>query len=216
MRLFLDLGLARSRRSRIIAGTGIDLSAWNSPLRSYKRAITIGFVSRLYAEKGVREFAAAAEVLHSRKARFVIVGAPDHGVSTTIGEDELRKWQSAGILEWWGHRDDMTEVYPQLDVLVFPSSHPEGIPRTLLEAAACGVPALASDQDGCREVVIDGYSGWILLRPRTADIVSGLRPLIDDPSLLVGASQNARAVVEAKFSLRTVLAELDELLDIPM
>lgn len=208
---FLSHKLAAKSRSWVVPGTGVDLGQWRA--RESDRSshqLTVGFASRLYAEKGIYEFAEAARILSSDSLRFVVVGAPDTGVSTSVPVETLAEWTEDGRLEWWGHQDRMDLVFPQLDLLVFPSRHPEGTPRTLIEAAASGVPVIASDQEGCRAVVADNESGWILPSTSVEVIVEAIRAATADRDALTAAGRRAREVAVAQFSLEgTVRRVLD-------
>jgi glycosyltransferase involved in cell wall biosynthesis len=212
---FVGMRLAEASRSWVIPGTGIDLEIWTAPERDYSGEIVLGFASRLYEEKGVREFAEAADRLRAPGLRFVIVGAPDAGVSTSIPDAQLRSWVADGRLEWWGYQDNMADVFRRFDLLVFPSRHPEGTPRTLLEAAACGVPAVASDQEGCRAVILDGKTGWILDSPSADSITSLLHDVLADRKSLAAASHAARTEAETRFSLDSTLSALFDALELP-
>lgn len=209
---FISDGLAASARSLVIPSTGIDIDTWSPGEKNsrdkesgHSGILTVAFVSRLYEEKGVREFVEAASILRSKGHRFVVVGEPDEGVSTSVSANELIEWQHEGIIEWWGHRDDMLDTFRAIDLLVFPSRHPEGTPRTLIEAAACGVPALVSAQPGCLAVVTDRLSGWVLNAPTTAGIVMALESLLTRPDVLVSAGKAARTTAVHQFSLEGVL-----------
>ncbi len=211
---FVEQGLATTEKSRVVAGTGIDTSVWkpsNKPERSPDAPLIVGFASRLYAEKGVREFVAAASALHGPRARFVLVGEPDVGVSSSISEEEIAAWHDQGAIEYWGHRDDMLNVFQQFDLLVFPSRHPEGTPRTLIEAAACGVPAVVSDQSGCREVVIDRVTGWVLRNTSAEEVTAVVSVVLSELELLEEASAAARSRAVNKFGLEHVIHEVLDL-----
>ena len=79
---------------------------------------------------------------------FTLVGAPDEGNPTSVSPQQVRSWAEAGLVEWWGHREDVADVLARSHVAVLPS-YGEGMPKTLLEAAACGRPVVATDVSGC-------------------------------------------------------------------
>ncbi|RAZ30722.1 glycosyltransferase [Microbacterium sp. SMR1] len=205
--LFAREALATPSRSWVVPGTGIDTNLWSPKADDAAPAtLTVGFVSRLYAEKGVYEFVDAARRLRDRGLRFAIVGAPDVGVRSSVSADEIEQWEHEGIIEWWGQRDDMVATFRALDLLVFPSRHPEGTPRTLIEAAACGVPAIVSDQEGCRAVVADGRSGWVLKSTSADEVAVAIAAVTSDRIELAAAGAAARSRAQASFSLGSTLS----------
>lgn len=208
---FVADGLARNARSVVLPGTGIDTKTWvpaAQPEASVDDPLIVAFVSRIYAEKGVREFVEAARELHGPRARFVLVGEPDEGVSSSISREEINAWCEQGVIEYWGHRDDMLNVYQQLDLLVFPSRHPEGTPRTLIEAAACGIPAIVSNQPGCQAVVVDGVTGWVLKNTSAAEVTAAVDAVLNESELLEKAREAARSRAVEEFGLERVIREV--------
>jgi glycosyltransferase involved in cell wall biosynthesis len=156
--------------------------------------------------KGVGEFVEAASLLRREgiAARFALVGDPDPGNPASIPEDRLRGWAARGDVEYWGRRDDMPEVLGQSAIACLPT-YSEGLPKSLVEAAACGLPVVTTDIPGCRAVVSDGENGF-LVPPRDArSLAAALRRLLVDPALRdrAGAAGRLRAVQE--FSLARVV-----------
>src|SRR5690606_24779561 len=113
--------------------------------------VTIVLPARLLHDKGVTEFAAAAEILKQRgvTARFILVGESDFGNPTAIKETALSAWVGSGILEWWGYRSDMPDILRQSHIVCLPS-YREGLPKSLIEAAASGRAIVTTDVPGCR------------------------------------------------------------------
>jgi len=206
-RLFLERRLAAAGRVHLIAGTGIDCEAW-SPLGHGVEGepVKILFAARLFREKGVYEFVESARALADRGFCFVVAGAPDFGVSSSVRLDEIESWTSEGVVDYRGEVDDMRSLLREIDLLVLPTRHPEGTPRILMEAAACGVPAVVSDQPGCRAVVDDGITGVIL--GLDDDLTGAIERLATDRSLRERLGAGARAKAEREFALQPVLAEV--------
>lgn len=199
--------LAVEERTRVIAGTGVDLAAW-SPTKPIADRDVVLFASRLYEEKGVRQFVDVARQIDLPDVRFVVVGEPDHGVKSSITEAELLEWVDQGYVEWWGHQEDMVAVLQRAKLLIFPSRHPEGTPKTLIEAASCGVPVIASDQEGCRSVVEDGASGWIRGALDVQAIADTAREALSDADLLQAFADAARKKALEEFDLTPVLERI--------
>lgn len=211
LKQFVATGMAEKRRSIVIGGTGIDTGAWSRQKDTSRSApVTVLFAARLFREKGIFSFVEVARRLHRTDTRFVVVGAPDSGVSSSVTENELSSWVDEGIIEYWGERDDMISVYNQADVFVFPSMHPEGTPKVLIEASACGLAIVASDQPGCRSVVEHGVSGLIVAAGDDEALTGEVRRLIEDERLRANLASAARISTVQTYSLETVLTRLFE------
>jgi glycosyltransferase involved in cell wall biosynthesis len=211
---FVSSKLCTRDRSFVIRGTGIDTESWLPPDRTADHPIVILFAARLFREKGIYEFINLAKASAGDGLRFVVVGEPDDGVASSVKPDELRRWQDEKVVEYWGRHDDMKSVYRAADIFVLPSRHPEGTPRVLIEAAACGVVAIASDQPGCREVVVDGETGLIADLNEEGSFSAALEKLLSDPTYRANMAAKARLRAAETFSLDATLKPLYEALSI--
>lgn len=211
---FVETKLAVANRSYVIAGTGVDTHTWTPPDRSEEHVPVVLFAARLFREKGIYEFVDLARTTARNRARFVVVGRPDTGVSSSVTDADLKSWQNEAVIEYRGESNDMLSTYRSADILILPSTHPEGTPRTLIEAAACGVVAIASDQEGCRAVVAHGQTGLIAKVEEEGSFSSSLGRLLTDAKYRHELSKNARIRAEEKFSLETTLSSLYELVGI--
>ena len=133
-------------------------------------------------------------------------------------EATVREWVADGTVEWLGHVDDMPALFASVDMVVLPS-YREGLPKGLIEAAACALPLVTTDVPGCRQVVTDGVDG-LLVPARDADaLAQGIARLQDDPELATRLGQAARAKALAEFDEKIViertLAVYRELLPAP-
>lgn len=214
-RTFVEARLAVDDRSALIPGTGLDTETWTPPSDGRQDGVPVVlFAARLFREKGIYEFVDLAKSTPREQARFVVVGAPDQGVSSSVTNEELKTWQDSGWIEYRGESDDMLDTYRSADILILPSTHPEGTPRTLIEAAACGVVAIASDQDGCRAVVTHGATGLIADVSEQGSFSASLQTLLADPEYRIELSRNARIQAAEKFSLEATLSQIYELVGI--
>ena len=110
-------------------------------------------------------------------------------------------------MEWWGLRDDMPSVLHKASVVALPTSYPEGTPKILLEAAACGRPIVATDVPGCREIVRHGENG-LLVPPRDATaLADALAVLVGDKDLRVRMGARGREIAVAEFSEEIVIGQ---------
>lgn len=198
--------LVGGRRLRLIPGSGVDAVRFSPrPLPAGRLRATL--VGRMLWDKGVGEFAEAARLLRDRGVAvdMTLVGDPDPANSKSVPTDTLRQWQAEGILEWWGPRSDIAAVWGDSAIAVLPS-YREGMPKALLEAAACGRPLVTTDVPGCRELVRDGHNG-LLVRPQDAvSLAAAIERLVVDAPLRCRLGAAARADVEATYSDHRVAA----------
>jgi len=130
---------------------------------------------------------------------------PDPGNPAAVPESTLRQWVDEGAIEWLGHVDDTSELFRSVDILALPTYYGEGLPKSLIEAAACALPLVTTDMPGCREVVTDEVDG-LLIPPRDAGALAhAIARLIDSPELAARLGAAARAKAVAHFDERIVI-----------
>jgi glycosyltransferase involved in cell wall biosynthesis len=191
-------GVVPASRTRIIAGSGIDAAVYS--LQPQPSGIPVVVLpARMLWDKGVGEFVEAARQLKRKgvQARFILVGRRDEHNPAAIPESRLKEWVQEGVVEWWGHREDMPAVYAAVMLVVLPS-YREGLPKVLLEAAACGKAIVATDVPGCREIVRDRFNG-LLVSPRDSTaLAAAIEELLSDQALreVMGRRSRTRALVE--------------------
>ncbi|PIQ04457.1 MAG: glycosyltransferase family 1 protein, partial [Piscirickettsiaceae bacterium CG18_big_fil_WC_8_21_14_2_50_44_103] len=137
--LLVDWGGVDFDKARLIRGAGADLSLY--PFLPEPEGVPIiSFAARLLKDKGVIEFVEASRLLKQRgvEARFWLIGDPDPGNSNTVTQAQLDDWQQAGLVEWLGYRTDIANLFSQSNIVSLPSYYGEGLPKVLIEAAACG------------------------------------------------------------------------------
>lgn len=195
-------------RITLIPGSGVDIARLR-PLPEPAGPVTLAFVGRLLDYKGIRTVVAAQQKLETRgrPVRLLIAGTPDPANPTSVPADEIETWRRLPDIAVLGHVDDIRTVWAEAHVAVLPSRR-EGIPKTLLEAAACGRPLIAADAPGCREVVRHGITGLLVPPDNTAALVKAIDRLAADPLLRYRLGRAARDLVEREFSDRRVAAEV--------
>ena len=211
---FVRLGLIDPARAVLIRGSGVDVSVF-TPQPEPDGPPVILFAGRLLWEKGVGTFVEAARRL-GETARFVVVGYPEPSSPDAVPLDQLTAWAGERLIEWWGRREDMPAVFAQSHVVVLPSTYGEGVPKVLIEAAACGRAIVTTDAPGCREIARHGENG-LLVPPGDLDaLVGAIRTLAGDADLRRRLGERGRAIAVAEFSLdrvvRETLAVYEELL----
>lgn len=207
--LFARAGLVDAMRVRLIPGSGVDCSRFtaNAP-RAAGGPLRVLLPARLLWDKGIAEFVAAAQRLRGegRTIEFLLAGDPDSGNPAAVPEASVRGWVEAGVLQWLGHVDDMPALFASVDMVVLPS-YREGLPKGLIEAAACALPLVTTDVPGCREVVIHEVDG-LLVPVRDSDgLADAIARLQDDPALARRLGEAARRKALECFDEKIVLRD---------
>lgn len=190
----------------LIRGAGIDVEKY-VPLPEQPPPLLAAAVSRLLWDKGIGELVEAARILKERGValRIALVGQPDPANPRTIAEDQVRRWVDEGLVEWWGFKEDVREVWAQAHIAVLPS-YREGLPKALLEASACGRPMVTTDVPGCNELVRDDDNGLLVPVRQAAPLADALARLAGDADLRARLGRRARERAELEFSSRQVIA----------
>jgi glycosyltransferase involved in cell wall biosynthesis len=194
----------------LIRGAGVDLTDYaHTPLPSARDIPVVILPARLLRAKGVLEFVEAARRLRRNGvlARFALVGAPDAGNPDTICEQDIVNWVDEGVVEYWGHRADMPNVLALSSLVVLPSFYPEGLPKVLIEAQACGRAVITSDHPGCRAAITPDVTGLLVPVRDAAALADAIARLLADRERLRAMGQAGRALAEAAFDVRQVVAE---------
>ena len=190
----------------MIRGSGVDLTQYHhTPLPPGLPVVLLA--ARLLADKGVREFVQAARLLKQQgvSARFCLVGSVDPANPASLTDAELTQWANEGLVELWGQRSDMPEVLTAAHLVVLPS-YREGLPKVLLEAAACGRAVVTTDVPGCRDAIDPGVTG-VLVPVRNAEaLAEAIEGLINDPVRCQAMGNAGRALAERAFDVRQVVA----------
>ncbi len=208
---FADRGVVRADRIALVPGSGVDMDLL-PPAPEPDGPPLFCYVGRMLADKGLNELAEAARRLRDagRPVRLALVGEPDPGNPASLDADTLRAWEAEGLCKWWGHRDDIADVWKQAHVAVLPS-YREGLPKALLEAACVGRPGIAADAPGSRDVVADGTTGLLVPVRDSAALAEAMAALADDAPRRRAMGMAARARVEAEFSAERIGAQTVDL-----
>jgi glycosyltransferase involved in cell wall biosynthesis len=203
----MRLGVPEARIT-LIPGSGIDVDVM-TPLPEPAGPFTIGFVGRLLDDKGVRTLVRAHEILAERgfAVRMLLAGAPDPSNPASIPDQLLARWRNRPNLILMGQVDDIRTVWTQAHVAVLPSRR-EGLPKSLLEAAAFGRPLIATDVPGCREIVRQRVNG-LLVPPDDAEaLANAIEVLMKDRDLRMRFGRAGRQLVVDEFSSGRVGREI--------
>ena len=160
--VFKERGLLGNTPYTILPGSGVDLNRFSPAPLPAREPTTFILIARLLGDKGVREYAKASEKLSKRgiKVRCLLLGPLGASNRTAVLRSEIDEWEEKGIIDYLGEVDDVRPLLAKSHVLVLPS-YREGMPRTVLEAAAMARPAIVSDVPGCRQAVVAESTGWL-------------------------------------------------------
>jgi glycosyltransferase involved in cell wall biosynthesis len=199
MAALMSLGIAKARIA-LIPGSGVDTNRFK-PIPEPDGAPTFGFVGRLLDDKGIRTLVAAHRLLRTRMpdARLLIAGTPDPANPASVTAVEAKSWNAEPGIAWLGHVSDITHFWEQAHVAVLPSRR-EGLPLSLMEAAACGRAMVASDVPGCREIVLHEQTGLLFPVDDAPALVDAMARLGREPQLRARYATAARKLVVDKFA----------------
>lgn len=203
--LLRDERIARDAAVSLVRGAGVDTSRFRPVPLPLESAPVVMLPARMLRDKGILEFISAARLLSDRGARVrcVLVGGIDTDNPAGLATSELREACARGGVEWWGQREDMPDVLARATIVCLPS-YREGLPKALLEAAACARPLVATDVPGCREICRDGETGLLVPPREPLPLARAIERLIDDPERCARYGRAARALVEREFSAAIV------------
>lgn len=189
-----------ANRIALIPGSGVDTEALK-PTSEPAGAITIAFAGRLVEDKGIRTLIAAHDILTSRgrDIRLLIAGVPDPANPTSISLPEIKAWNDRSNLVHLGFVDDIAAFWASAHIAVLPSRR-EGLPLTLLEAAACGRPLVATDVPGCREIARAGLNALLAPPDNAQALADAIDRLAADRALRAKFAAAGRGLVEREFS----------------
>jgi glycosyltransferase involved in cell wall biosynthesis len=204
---FLKNHLVNQKRIIIIRSAGVDTQKF-IPRPELKGPPLVVLPSRLLWDKGVGEFVTAAQIIRETNlpARFALVGDNDDGNPASVHMTQIKEWENDGVIEWWGWKENMQDVYAQAAIVCLPS-YREGLPRTLIEAAACGRPIVTSDVPGCREVVRHGENGLLVPARDAAALAKALMELLQSPDTRSRMGICGRIIAEKEFSMDLVISQ---------
>lgn len=210
-------GLVDAARTTMIPGSGVDLAQY-AQAPEPDGVPCVLFAARLLKDKGVVEFVTAARQLRQEgcPARFLVAGTPDPGNPTSVTAADLARWKAEGDVELLGFRSDMASLLAACHVVALPSYYGEGLPKVLVEAAACGRAVVTTDFPGCRDAIEPDVSG-LLVPPRDVPaLAAALRRLVGDRGLRQRMGAAGRRLAEQRYAIEQIVAQhlriYDELL----
>jgi len=205
--LFLERKIIRPDQARLLPGSGIDLDRFVPEQPAGDGQHRFLFIGRLLGDKGVREFVEAARLLKLEHPswRFQLLGSLDEGNRSGIGSQELGQWTEQGLVEHLGHADDVRPYIAAATAVVLPS-YREGLPRSLLEAAAMARPLVASDVPGNRQLVEHGVNGLLCEVRNSQSLAEAIRQIgAMGPDRRAEMGRAGRQLVERDYGMNKVI-----------
>lgn len=209
---FKEVGI-NVKDARLIAGSGVNLKRFEYvEYPSEEQGINLMLIVRLVKEKGVDQYFEAAEYFHNKGANvnFNIVGICDDSAY----KEKLDELEHRGVVKYYGETKDVRPYMRTTHCQIHPSYYPEGLSNVLLESAATGRPAITTDKPGCKDVVVDGVTGFISRQKDGQDLISKIEKFLAlswEEKRQMGI--NARKRVEEIFDREKVIAEYISAID---
>lgn len=203
--IFIENKIIKPKQSLIIRGSGVNLDTYKYlPEPSGEKVVM--FLARLLKDKGLVEFCEAAKTLKKSgfKGRFVLVGDIDLHNPNSITQTELNNYVSSGYIEHWGYSNNVPEIIAQSHIMVLPS-YREGLPKSLIEAAACGRAVITTDVPGCRDAITANETGVLIPIKSSQAIVKAIQTLCDSNDERIAMGKKGRQLAESCFDISDVI-----------
>ncbi|MBV7268152.1 glycosyltransferase family 4 protein [Winogradskyella luteola] len=213
--LFLDRNvISKEQNVDFVSGSGINLKKFRFKEKNASDKVSFLFIARLIKEKGVALYTEAAKILKKKypQTEFHVIGAPEISPSA-ISLEELDELHKEGVIIFHGKQSNIEEHLHKTDIFVLPSYYREGLPRTTLEANACGNPIITTDSVGCREAVKEGVNGF-LIEPQNLDaLIKPMEYFITNPNKIKEMGINSRTYAEERFDVNIINNDLIEIIN---
>ena len=191
----------------LIEGSGVSLTKFRYS-EDNREIPNVIMASRLLCDKGVMEFVDAARFLKESKTNvnMILVGEPDPDNPSSITKLQATSWEREGIIEYWGHQEDMEKILQQSSIVVLPS-YREGFPKILIEAAACGRAVITTDVPGCRDAIYNGVTGILVPEKNAVALADAIKELALNPNLYKEMGKKGRKMAENRFDEKNVISK---------
>jgi len=206
---FINSGLVRATNAHLIPSSGVNVERFAPALGTRERTFpTVLMAARLVREKGVLDYFQAASLVARTHpdARFLLAGSPDPGNPSSLALSELARLANESGVELVGHVDDMAMLLRDVDLVVLPSYYGEGIPRSLVEAAASGLPLITTDMPGCREIVRHQINGLLVPAKSPSLLAHAIALILSSSETQTRFGAAARKIAVEEYSEQVVLA----------
>ena len=200
-----QMGAVRTSQEVFVRGSGVALERYSVVKEPIGKPVVM-LVSRLLIDKGVGEFVAASKILKSerRDIRMILVGSIDPGNPKSITSEQLTSWVNLGLVEYWGYCTNVSEVISKSNIIVLPS-YREGLPKCLIEAAACGRAVITTDVPGCRDAIEPNKTGLLVPVKTDKPLADAILRLVEGDQLRHDFAKQSRQFAEKYFDIKDVI-----------
>lgn len=201
-----SMGALQAEHTVLIKGSGVDLNQFTATALPDSDPLVV-LPARMLWDKGVGIFVEAAKILAAKNfyVRMALVGPCDSDSPNGVSLRQLQTWNEQNIVEWWGKQDDMPTVLSTAHLVALPSFYREGMPKSLLEAAAAGRAIVTTDSTGCRDVIEHGVSGLLIPSKNAMALADAIKEMLQNRAKLEQMGQQARLKAESEFSIETTI-----------
>ena len=205
LNFLLEWGVLDLSKVKLFKGSGVEISNFTN-LKECSGKINICFAARLLRDKGVYEFINAAKLLKKRgvNARFFLAGDLDQNNPSGLTLDELNKIKREGFIQYLGYQEDIPSLYSKSHIICLPS-YREGLPKSLIEAAAAGRAIVTTDVPGCRDAIIPNETGILVPSKNVKKLADALERLIKYPKLRITMGKAGRKFAEKEFPINKIV-----------
>lgn len=211
--VFIERNIVDARRCVLVNGSGVNVDHFGiSPLPT--DGVVFLSIARLLGAKGLREYAAAAEIVKKRYPAAVFnLAGPEDPSPDGIPMAEIRSWQASGAVHYLGAFKDVRPIIESCQVYVLASYH-EGMPRTILEAMSMGRPILTTDVSGCNETVVPGENGYLVPKQNSQSLAERMIWFIENRERWERMALSSRRIAEDRFDVHKVNRELTRIMEL--
>lgn len=213
--LLLDRNvISKNQKISFVSGSGVNLKEFSFKEKNATENVSFLLIARLIEEKGITLYLEAAKMLKAKypKTEFHLIGAPETSPSA-ISEDEIKMMHGEGVIIFHGSQSNIEEHLHKRDIFVLPSYYREGLPRTTLEACACGNPIITTDSVGCREAVKEGNNGFLIKPKNLEALIQSMEYFITNPDRIKEMGINSRKYAEERFDVNIINNDLVQLIE---
>ncbi len=205
-KILISAKIIKEKQARLIKGSGVDLSEYRFQPEPVG-VVKVIMAARLLREKGVSEFIEVAKKFKERtiNVQFTLVGEPDLGNPNSYDDCDLNKWKSENYVNILGHRNDIADLFSASNIVVLPSYYGEGLPKVLIEAAACGRAIVTTKKPGCRDAVIENKTGILVSIKDSEALYDAILKLVENKKLRYEMGEAGREYAEKEFDIKQVI-----------
>jgi glycosyltransferase involved in cell wall biosynthesis len=203
--LLVNWGVVKPSKVKLIRGSGVDLTDYLYAPES-EGTVLVTFAARLLADKGIREFIEASQIIQNKgvEAEFWIAGDVDEGNPASVTKKEVDTWRMLPNVKVLGFQIDIADLYQKSNIVCLPS-YREGLPKSLVEAAACGRSVVTTDVPGCRDAIEPDVTGVLVPIRDSKALADAIEDLINHPQKRKQLGQSGRALAESAFAIEKIV-----------